>query len=157
MAALAVLFCLLDCRLGRKRWVKRVWAAAWAATAALILAATVLFRDPGETRGILRPFAAFAYVKSQPEIYREMLMNVLLYFPLGMAAAGALPERLRPWVRTGIAVGAGLLLSLLAEGMQYRYGLGLAETDDVLCNTLGVLLGGSCLPLSRWIQKKARE
>lgn len=152
-----ILFCILDRRFGKRPGTRALWAGAWAAMAVLILTATVFSRQSGESGLILRPFAAFAQAKAQPEVYRELLMNVLLFFPLGLAGAAALPERLRPGLRWALAALAGMLLSLAVEGLQYRLSLGLAETDDVLCNTLGALLGGGCLPLSRWLQKKTEQ
>ena len=48
-----------------------------------ILYATILTRSEGSTGLILTPFATFVAARQQPELYREMLMNVFLFFPLG--------------------------------------------------------------------------
>ncbi|WP_442973818.1 VanZ family protein [Ruminococcus sp. 1001136sp1] len=40
-----------------------------------------------------------------------------------------------------LCVVSGFLLSVVIESFQYCLCLGRAETDDVICNTLGCMLG----------------
>ena len=58
-----------------------------------ILCATILNRTPGNYELILTPFAALSAARQQPELYREMLMNVFLFFPLGLTLSNALPRK----------------------------------------------------------------
>lgn len=104
---------------------------------------------------ILEPFHFLEEAKAQPEIYRSMLMNVLLFFPFGLflpyvLAGGSsdTPEEkqkhylLRPVkhpVRWALLL--ALLCSVLVEVIQYSFSLGRAETDDVIMNFLGTALG----------------
>lgn len=118
----------------------------------IILYATLLTRVPGSGGLILTPFAALAAARVQPELYREMLMNVFLFFPLGLTLSNALPRRWNYRRRIGVTVLAGCLLSAGIECAQYRFALGLAETDDVLCNTLGALLGAASLLVAHAIE-----
>ena len=118
----------------------------------IILYATLLTRVPGSGGLILTPFAALAAARQQPELYREMLMNVFLFFPLGLTLSNALPRRWNYRRRIGVTVLAGCLLSAGIECAQYRFALGLAETDDVLCNTLGALLGAASLLVAHAIE-----
>ena len=90
---------------------------------------------------LLEPLQTLRLARLYPELYREMLMNVFLFFPLGLAACQLMPETWRPGARAAGALGLGLALSLCVETAQYLWGLGIAETDDVLCNTLGTALG----------------
>ena len=46
----------------------------------------------------------------------------------------------------------GLLLSAGIEYTQYRFALGVAETDDVICNTLGVFIGSTSLLIAHGIE-----
>ena len=62
-------------------------------SAAIILHATLLSRTPGTYAAVLTPFAALAAARQQPELYREMLMNVFLFFPLGLTLSNALPRK----------------------------------------------------------------
>lgn len=117
-----------------------------------LLYTTLLTRSPGGYEVILTPFAALAAARVQPELYREMLMNVFLFFPLGLTLSNALPRRWNRWLRIGVTTLAGCLLSAGIEYAQYRFALGLAETDDVLCNTLGALLGAASLLVAHAIE-----
>lgn len=85
------------------------------------------------------PFYSFKAAQIQPEIYRSMLMNVFLFFPLGLTIPYALPKKWKHNVL--IAILFGLILSIAIEFLQYYFCLGRAETDDVICNTLGCAIG----------------
>ena len=122
-------------------------------TALIILYATILTRTPGVPAVILAPFAALAAARIQPEIYREMLMNVFLFFPLGLTLSNALPRKWHRWGRIALTTLVGCVLSAGIEYTQYRYALGLAEVDDVICNTLGAFLGTASLLAAHAIEK----
>ena len=123
------------------------------AAAFIILYATVLTRAPGDYDIILTPFAAFAAAHRQPELYREMLMNVFLFFPLGLTLSNALSPKRRCRRRIALTTLVGFILSAGIELAQYRFSLGLAETDDVICNTLGAFLGAASLLAAHAIEK----
>lgn len=135
---------------------KRRWAAInkvlFFLSTAVVLYTTLLTRTSGGYEAILTPFAALAAARVQPELYREMLMNVFLFFPLGLTLSNALPHRWNRWLRIGVTTLASCLLSAGIEYAQYRFALGLAETDDVLCNTLGALLGAASLLVAHAIE-----
>lgn len=118
-----------------------------------ILYATILNRTPGNYELILTPFATFTAAQQQPELYREMLMNVFLFFPLGLTLSNALPRKWHRWLRIILTTLIGCILSAGIEYAQYRYALGLAETDDVICNTLGAFLGAASLLAAHAIEK----
>ena len=111
---------------------------------AAILYTTVFTRSPGEHEVKLRPFAALIAAKKQPELYRAMFMNIFLFFPFGLSFSSALPGK-RVAARVIVTALAGFLLSATIEYAQFRYGLGVAEADDVICNTLGALVGSLSL------------
>lgn len=135
----------------------RRWQAANALlcmmTVTVILYATILTRTPGVPAVILTPFAALAAARQQPELYREMLMNVFLFFPLGLTLSNALPRKWHRWSRIILTTLVGCALSAGIEYAQYRCALGLAETDDVICNTLGAFLGAASLLAAHAIEK----
>lgn len=124
---------------------------------AAIVYATVLSRSEGGSGVILTPFAAIAAARQQPELYRETLMNVFLFFPLGLTLANALPQTLRRRSRLAITALFGCLVSVCVEFAQYRFSLGLAETDDVFCNTLGALVGACSLLIAHAIEKSGER
>lgn len=121
-----------------------------------ILYTTILSRSEGNTGLVLTPFAALAAARQQPELYREMLMNVFLFFPLGLTLSNALPRTWHRWLRIALTALTGCVLSAGIEYAQYRFALGMAETDDVICNTLGAFIGAASLLLAHAI-KKFRE
>lgn len=106
-----------------------------------VLYATLLNRSEGEFALVLRPFASLAEAKRQPELYRAMLMNVLLFFPIGLTLSASLPKKMSIAAKMAITTAVGFALSLAIEYAQYSYAMGRAEADDVICNTLGALLG----------------
>ena len=122
-------------------------------SAAIILHAPLLSRTPGTYAAVLTPFAALAAARQQPELYREMLMNVFLFFPLGLTLSNALPRKWHRWLRISLTTLTGCILSAGIEYAQYRCALGLAETDDVICNTLGAFLGAASLLAAHAIEK----
>ena len=121
--------------------------------AGAILYATILTRSEGSTGLILIPFASLTAARQQPELYREMLMNVFLFFPLGLTLSNALPRKWHRWGRIILTTLIGCALSAGIEYAQYRCALGLAETDDVICNTLGAFLGAASLLAAHAIEK----
>ena len=135
-----------------RRWTMAnfVW---FCAAVIAILCATILNRTPGNYELILTPFAALSAARQQPELYREMLMNVFLFFPLGLTLSNALPQKWHRWGRIILTTFVGCILSAGIEYAQYRYALGLAETDDVICNTLGAFLGAASLLAAHAIEK----
>lgn len=64
--------------------------------------------------------------------------NIVLFVPLGMSVTAALPANKRKcWFLALV----GLTVSGIVEGIQYFRHLGLCELDDLVHNTLGMLIG----------------
>jgi glycopeptide antibiotics resistance protein len=66
-------------------------------------------------------------------------MNVMLFLPFGMTLPFALPNGFKNKVT--ITVGSAAVISIVVEFIQFCFGLGLCETDDVIMNTLGAAIG----------------
>lgn len=82
------------------------------------------------------PSGVYQFVVMAPysdEFFRELLMNVFLYFPLGLTLG-----ELIGWHRIWLA----LVLAIVIESWQYAAGTGMAQVTDVICNTLGAWIGG---------------
>ena len=121
---------------GSRRW-RILNAAVFAGIAAVIFYMTVCARGEETAEAVLVPSQNFREAREQPELYRSMLMNVLLFFPIGLSL---------PFVLACLS-SAGI------EYLQYRYSLGRCEVDDVIMNTLGALLGCS----ARWISHSRKR
>lgn len=116
-----------------------------------ILYATVFSRGENGIGADFIPFSSFKRAIIQPEMYRSMLMNVFLFVPLGLSLpyifGGGTAKRIL------LTILIGFLLSVTVEAIQYFGHLGMAETDDVTCNTLGAAIG-SCAYLLSLLWKK---
>lgn len=152
LLSLLLLWPVLCQRVGERRRVLFNTALACAA-AFIILYATILTRTPGVPAVIPTPFAALTAARVQPELYREMLMNVFLFFPLGLTLSNALPRKWHRWGRILLSTLVGYALSAGIEYTQYRCALGMAEVDDVICNTLGAFIGSTSLLIAPAIEK----
>lgn len=147
---------VLPARVGARRWRRGNLILA-ALMIAAILYATLFSRAEGGTGLILTPFASLTAARVQPELYREMLMNVFLFFPLGLTLSNALPRKWHRWLRIALTTLVGCVLSVGIEYIQYRYALGMAETDDVICNTLGVFLGAAPLLVATLLKTRGSD
>ena len=152
LLSLLLLWPMLCQRIGERRRVLLNTALACAA-AFIILYATILTRTPGSYELVLAPFSTFTDAQQQPELYRELLMNVFLFFPLGLTLSNALPRRWHRWLRIALTTLIGCILSAGIEYTQYRYALGMAEVDDVICNTMGAFIGSTSLLIAHAIEK----
>ena len=116
-----------------------------------ILYVTVISRGESGKGADFIPFSSFERAKIQPEMYRSMLMNVFLFVPLGLSLpyvfGGGTGKRIL------LTILVGLLLSVTVEAIQYFVHLGMAETDDVICNTVGTAIG-SCAFLLTLLWRK---
>lgn len=152
MLLLLLLWANLCQHINKKRWAA-INSVIFGLSAATILYATILTRTPGVPEAVLAPFASLTAARQQPELYRAMLMNVFLFFPLGLTLSNALPQKWHRWGRIILTTFVGCALSAGIEYAQYRCALGLAETDDVICNTLGAFLGAASLLAAHAIEK----
>lgn len=118
------------------KWINTIF---FCGTVTIILYITIVSRASDKSEVCLIPFYSFVMAMKQPEMYRSMLMNVLLFEPIGLTLPFALPDKLHK--KPIITIGFGFLLSVSIELMQYLFYLGRAEVDDVLCNTLGCAIG----------------
>ena len=112
---------------------------AWAAAVA---AQTVMGRDSDGGDLILMPLHSYreAIWGGRRELLRSNFMNAFLFYPPGLIGWELLPARMRPKYKMLILLLAALTMSLTIESLQYLGNLGLAETDDVIHNTLGTAL-----------------
>ena len=104
----------------------------------LIYCSTVIFRKTNGTSKY-KPTSLENYkeaIVSSSHIAPEMLMNVLVFIPLGMLICGVLKGR--NWLLS-LMIGCGVSVSI--EVLQFVFKRGFTEVVDVFHNTLGCLLG----------------
>ena len=110
-----------------------------------IFLGTLLQRTAGHSssRPVLMPFYSYyiALHGGSQEIYRTNFMNTVFFYPTGLLGSAILPGSW-PRIRKILLVAVCFtVLSIAIEFIQYRFGLGIAEMDDVIHNALGTLLG----------------
>lgn len=140
---LGAVFCAMFLIVWRKRWrnigrhCALIFLAAWVA---LVIAMTVVFRESGaESRIQLEPFRSywdFGEHSYFMECFAANMLNVALFVPIGFLI-GAGFRHIR-WMKV---LQWGCLLSIVIEISQYVLRKGYCETDDVIHNTLGCLIG----------------
>lgn len=112
----------------------------------IIIILTVVSRK-NSVEVMLIPFYSLIEAKQSPDIYRSIVMNVFLFYPIGLTLPFFLPNRFRR--KSLFAILFALLLSASVEWTQYYFQLGRAETDDVIFNTLGTAIGTLSYSISR--------
>lgn len=105
----------------------------------LLLCSTVIFRNAYETsRFEIHPFWSY----TQDVLFIDNIMNVIVFMPIGFLTG--ITSKERRWWKV-LLIGGGI--SLMIEIMQYLYNRGLAETDDVMHNILGCMIGYGLLTM----------
>lgn len=97
----------------------------------LVFYITVLRRPLGQFTIRLIPFQ----LVTLRTLYTDFL-NVLLFFPFGYELT-----RRFPGLPQVVTICMGSVLSLIVECLQLVFARGIFETEDIICNTLGTLLG----------------
>ena len=119
----------------------------------LIVHATLISRSSNIYETQLMPFQSLILAKTQPEMYRTMLMNVVLFVPIGIAMSFINSKFVTCKTHFIIVLFISMVLSSLIELFQFLYNIGLCQTDDTICNVLGALLGSLTFPLSQYFSK----
>ena len=94
-----------------------------------------LFRTPN-TGEIVSVSGLAAFVLKELLPIEGILLNILLYYPLGY-----LLPILFPKLKPKHVILIGCLCSIATEATQYLLKMGWCETDDVIHNTLGTAIG----------------
>ncbi|MGM9537118.1 MAG: VanZ family protein [Candidatus Onthomonas sp.] len=137
------------------RWTAFGLLLLWAL---VVLYMTLLNRGEGGGAVMLTPFWSYREALSggNRELLRSNLMNVLLFLPGGLLVGELTPRSWRGKTAL-LALGLSLLLSAGIETLQGIFGLGIAEVDDVIHNTLGGLLGSLPAAFTERLPANARE
>lgn len=106
-----------------------------------VLSYTVLGRTPFHNH-------TFIFTTYNSESTREMFMNALLYYPLGLS----LTVLIGPW-----SIPIALLSSTLIESWQYFAGTGVAQGTDVIMNTLGAAIGTMLWVIVKYIVMRQKR
>lgn len=115
------------------KWVCRLLLVA----SIFVIASPIILRIHCDRQLILQPLYFLKRAQQNTEAYRSALMNVFLFVPIGLILPNVLPDRWTASKRVVMTVVLAASFSVLIETIQFLFSLGVSETDDVLCNTLG--------------------
>lgn len=141
IAACVLLWTFHTSLVSRRRGWTAVNAVCLILTLLFLVNVTLLRRSPGQHSIILTPFACLQPMYRNSETWRLIVMNIAVFVPIGLTLPELLPRKWHPLVRMLAAAALAFLFSALIEQAQYHFSLGTTEADDVICNTLGALIG----------------
>ena len=110
-------------------------------------------RKTGDYELYLNPFYQFELGKTSPEMYRTMVMNVVMFLPFGMTLPFSFSMK-KIYINVLISIAIGFSVSFCVESVQYILSIGRAESADVMCNTFGMVVGAIPYILSRIITNR---
>ncbi len=137
-----ILYAILNVIFDNIKWLRILGLLSFVISLLCIFYSTIFVREGGNADLELSPFYSFTMAKIQPEMYRSVFMNALLYVPFGIFMPYLLSHKYKI-INLLITVLSALFISCAVEGLQYFYTLGRCETDDVIFNTLGAFIGAS--------------
>lgn len=121
----------------------------------ILLGATFLNRNQVYFGNInLHLFSSYkeAYISGLSSNWRNIILNILLFVPMGFLIP-LLNKKLR---KPYITIGIGFLISLLIEIIQAIAHIGICELDDIFNNTIGTVIG-YCLFYAIFIIRNKEE
>ncbi|MBP3876339.1 MAG: VanZ family protein [Lachnospiraceae bacterium] len=84
----------------------------------------------------LQPTLSTIHIESR-RMAKEVLLNVLLYIPMGYLLPFVWKKMRHIWIITVI----GFLCSCATEFAQLYFRIGYFQVDDIVCNTIGTMIG----------------
>lgn len=138
----------LCCKFRKVSPERTICTSLLAAYVLFILFQTIIGREQKNFRAEWMLFWSY----SHPELYMEIILNYLLFIPLGILLYGAYGERIGlKVVLIGCAISAGI------EITQLVFRLGLFEFDDIIGNTTGCLMGAGFAKIIKIVIKSRME
>lgn len=112
----------------------------------LLFYTTVIYRTVSETRRYdFHPFWSYRAVQEgRAELLAENIMNVVVFIPVGLLLGIAFKQM--TWCKA-LLMGCGI--SVTIEALQLFLHRGFTETDDVMHNTFGCLIGYGIMTILR--------
>ena len=106
-----------------------------------ILSITLLFRVSEDYQSVsVIPLDFFFTTGNSRALFKSMGMNIVMFIPLPLFGCSLF--RCRSNMKAGVIfIVSGIGFSILIEIMQYLFVLGQPDADDVIFNTLGLLIG----------------
>ena len=121
-------------RLSKKN--EYVYCISFGIYISVLLWSTLFSRIGTVNRGFLWPFNSYVQILRGNTLFLfENIANIVLFIPLGIIL------KWRGVKKTKKVIVVGFIISLFIETLQIIFGLGIFECDDLINNTLGVIIG----------------
>lgn len=132
-----ILWMLINKRVTKKTSRLLNWIILSVITIAIVFFTVTGRSVQAERRIHLVPF--MSYIVSHGSGRETIWLNAFFFLPIGLSLPFLLPDKVKNKPRATILIAC--VFSLAIEIIQYAFKLGLAETTDVIMNTLGAALG----------------
>ncbi len=152
IAAVVIAWGVLVYAFRERRAFRAVNGAVALITVAGILCITVLFRSAQESGLVFQPFAVFAHAAQYSDVYNQMVLNIVLFVPLGLSLPTVFPKTAKHPLVGALLCGVGL--SVLVEALQWALSRGTTEVDDVMLNGLGTACGLLCYAVAAALKRR---
>ena len=117
-------------------WLRRIGLSFLIPYLFLVFAVTVFLRSPSEkSQLLLEPFWSYRQYYSNDFTWFEIRANVLLFIPIGFFLPMVIKK---PFY---LPLLAGLGVSVTIELLQLVLRRGTCETDDLISNSIGLIIG----------------
>lgn len=139
---------------GLRRGLELTWGLLLIEVIFIIYCFTLIFRTSNsDGKYNIIPFWSYrAILDGQTFLLAENIMNVLVFIPIGLLMGLGFCKW--SWRKT---IGIGCLISVSIELLQLLTKRGFCETDDVIHNTLGCMIGYILVKGSRFQVKGYRR
>ena len=122
----------------RLDWMRRIGLSILVPYVFLLLTVTIFLRSPSDASQIeLVPFRDFEYINTNVFSWFQFRAYILLFIPMGLVLL--MIKRKPVWLPLVIGIGASLFIELT----QFITHRGTCETDDLISNSFGLLIGFS--------------
>lgn len=119
----------------------------------MILYCTILTRTRWHREFELNPFYVLFEKELKPELVIGMIMNSVLFVPFGLFFSCLIKKY--PIFMTVIT---SIIISTFIEIFQWIYGLGKAETIDIIMNTIGAFIGSLSTYINlKWLNSRVNS
>lgn len=124
------------------RW-KSICAGVFLLWLIILIYTTIFSRTEGSCVAFLEPFHQLKVLLAggPKELIRSAWMNVLLFVPGGLLLYELMPSNKQNASSVLFVFIVITGLSFCIEAAQWHWRLGQAETDDIICNAIGALIG----------------
>lgn len=132
-----------------------IWAAAMIGYLFVVLYATLVRGGYYAGRSNLVPLSSYrqAWYQFNVTEWRNLILNICMFVPLGIL----LPMGIRFFRKAYRTYLAGFLMSVAIESVQLVAKRGVFETDDIINNTVGGIVGFGLFYLGAWIVDRFRR